>query len=329
MISVSAPCRVDLAGGTLDIWPLGVLHPGSVTVAAAVPVRVRLRIEATGSDGEVGHRIADGAWTILRPRDARRDLTAAVAYHLRPRGGLEIEVAEQAPVGSGLGGSSAFATALAGGILALDGREMPPAALVATLRDLEAVVLEAPTGTQDHWAAVCGGVLALHMDVGGDRVEKLDVEPGWLARRMTVFFTGITHSSGMVNWQVIRRRLEGDRETQEALEGVVAAARMCRTALLARDAGAVGEAIAAEWTARRRLAPEVCPPELTRLTDVALGAGAGAVKACGAGGGGSLLAWHEPDAGAAVAQALAEAAPAGRVLATGMDVEGLVVGERG
>src|SRR5438105_10192104 len=31
-----APCRVDLAGGTLDIWPLYLNHPGAVTVNFAV-----------------------------------------------------------------------------------------------------------------------------------------------------------------------------------------------------------------------------------------------------------------------------------------------------
>src|SRR6266481_6243575 len=31
-----APCRVDLAGGTLDIWPLYLHHPQAVTVNFAV-----------------------------------------------------------------------------------------------------------------------------------------------------------------------------------------------------------------------------------------------------------------------------------------------------
>src|SRR6266851_869656 len=31
-----APCRVDLAGGTLDIWPLYLYHPGAVTLNFAI-----------------------------------------------------------------------------------------------------------------------------------------------------------------------------------------------------------------------------------------------------------------------------------------------------
>src|SRR4051794_12893598 len=39
-----APCRVDLAGGTLDLWPLYLFHPGAVTVNVAVNILTRCRI---------------------------------------------------------------------------------------------------------------------------------------------------------------------------------------------------------------------------------------------------------------------------------------------
>jgi len=35
-IESKAPTRVDLAGGTLDIWPLYLFHPGAVTINAAI-----------------------------------------------------------------------------------------------------------------------------------------------------------------------------------------------------------------------------------------------------------------------------------------------------
>src|SRR5579872_6690219 len=43
-VSAKAPCRVDLAGGTLDIWPLYLFHPGAVTVNFAVNILTRCRI---------------------------------------------------------------------------------------------------------------------------------------------------------------------------------------------------------------------------------------------------------------------------------------------
>src|ERR1700741_3665372 len=35
-IEARAPARIDLAGGTLDIWPLYMFHPGALTVNCAI-----------------------------------------------------------------------------------------------------------------------------------------------------------------------------------------------------------------------------------------------------------------------------------------------------
>ena len=317
-MTVESPCRADLAGGTLDIWPLGMLHPGSLTVNAAIPVMVRLEVDLEAPPEEVWHAMGDGEWRRLDREAALSDLSAAVAFAVRPTGGVRVRVRSQAALGSGLGGSSAYAVALARGILTVAGEEMADERLVLLARDLEARILTVPTGLQDHWAALHGGVLAIHHEPGGERVERLKVEPEWVGERLTVFDTGITHHSGMVNWQVIRRRLDRDRDTTEALELIAEAARRCRVELIAGNEDGVGHAVAAEWSARRRLAPEVCPPELDVIIDAGLAAGASAIKACGAGGGGSVLVWHLPGARESISSALGAAAPGGQVVATGV-----------
>src|SRR5262245_61514638 len=48
MVTARAWCRVDLAGGTLDLWPLGLLHPGACTVTVAIDVAATVRL-ARGS----------------------------------------------------------------------------------------------------------------------------------------------------------------------------------------------------------------------------------------------------------------------------------------
>jgi D-glycero-alpha-D-manno-heptose-7-phosphate kinase len=324
-VRVSAPCRADLAGGTLDIWPLGLLHHGAVTVNMAIPVEVVLVVSLGGSPGVVEHTIPDGGCRSLCPEDASTDLAAAVGFALSPEGGVRVKTESQAPYRSGIGGSSSFGVAMASALSDLLGETRSEEELVALIRDLEARVLGVPTGEQDHWAAVRGGVLALHLDPGGPRLEAIEVSPGWLDQRITVFFSGIRHRSGMVNWQVVRRRLDGDRRTTDAFEEIAAAAQACRLALVDGDEHAVAAAIDREWAARRQLAPEVNPPELDALVGVARANGAAAVKACGAGGGGSLLVWHSPGAGDGVAAALEAAAENGRVLASGPSDRGLIL----
>ena len=43
-VVVQAPCRADLAGGTLDLWPLYLFHSGSVTVNFAIEILTTCRI---------------------------------------------------------------------------------------------------------------------------------------------------------------------------------------------------------------------------------------------------------------------------------------------
>src|SRR4029453_15739534 len=61
-ITAKAPCRVDLAGGTLDIWPLYLYHANAVTVNFAVDRYTSCFLE-TRNDSRI----------VLRSRDLNRD----------------------------------------------------------------------------------------------------------------------------------------------------------------------------------------------------------------------------------------------------------------
>lgn len=317
-VEVFAPARADLAGGTLDLWPLYCLHADAVTVNTALGEGVRLVARRRPRPGVVRLRAPGGEVTEWRREHVARHLAAAVAFAVLPEAGLEVEVREQLPVGSGLGGSSVFAVALARACLALGGRRVAAGTLVALLRDLEAGVLETPTGCQDYYPALVGGTLAIALAPGGAKVERLRRRHGWVGRRLTVIYTGVTHHSGMVNWEVYRRRLDGDAQATAALAAIAEAARECRAAIGARDEQVVGRAIAAEWQARRRLAPAVSTPELEAVIAAGVAAGALAGKACGAGGGGSVLLWSPPSCRERVAAAALHAAgAAARRVSTG------------
>ncbi len=321
-----APVRADLAGGTLDLWPLYCLHPGSITVNAALARGVRVRLVVGGAPaGSIAFSSPGTAARRLGPEDSAHHLAAAVGFHLAPGGGFAVEVIEQPPVGSGLGASSAFAVALARCCLALAGRRLPLARIVVLLRDLESRVLGVPTGVQDYLPALLGGILALHLDPGGERVERLGTDRTWLADRLIVIYSGITHASGMVNWEVYRARIDGDRRVAARLDEIAAAATACRAALLAGDEVAVGRAIAAEWRARRELAPPVTTAALDAILAAGAAAGALAGKACGAGGGGSVLFWVGPERRRAVRTAALAAAPGAFEVASDLAARGVVV----
>src|SRR5215813_13510219 len=101
----SASARIDLAGGTLDLWPLHVLHPGSVTVNLAIDLRARCRVRkaATGfrvTVPDLGYerRVGQPAELLSDPRGA---LAGALLEALEIDDAREIEIASEVPYGSG------------------------------------------------------------------------------------------------------------------------------------------------------------------------------------------------------------------------------------
>ena len=60
-VSATAPCRVDLAGATLDIWPLYLFHDRVVTVNFAVDIHARCDIATRAVPASsCGHAILGG-----------------------------------------------------------------------------------------------------------------------------------------------------------------------------------------------------------------------------------------------------------------------------
>lgn len=323
-VTARAWCRVDLAGGTLDIWPLGLFHPGARTVNVAIDLAATVRVRPAElyrvRQGESVVEAASAAELTASPESALVGVVAA-AFDLPP---VEVELASQSPRGGGLGGSSAMAVALIAAVEELQGREPSSARVRAHLaRDLEARLMSLPTGMQDHYPGLLGGALEIRMEPGGEAVRRLEVDLEALGDRLLVVYSGVSHFSAGQNWQVVRRRLEGERESVELFSGIAETAGELAEALEAGDFPRVGALMGREWSFRRRLAEGISTPELERLLDAALAQGAWGGKACGAGGGGCLALLAPPDRRAQVAAALERAG--GQVLATRPAGEALAV----
>jgi D-glycero-alpha-D-manno-heptose-7-phosphate kinase len=314
MVTVKAWCRVDLAGGTLDIWPLGLFHlqARTVNVAVDVAVTVGLQPRPAGYGVRQGESVveAGSAAELARQPDAALFGVAAEALGLPP---FEAVLASESPRGGGLGGSSAILIAfLAAAEVAFDRPRLPPDRQVALAHDLEARLMSLPTGIQDHYPAILGGALEIRPFPGGERVRRLAVDLDALGESLLVVYSGQSHFSAGNNWQVVRRRLEAEPEVTRLFEGIAATAAELAPALEAGDLPRVGELMSREWSDRRRLAEGISTPVLEELLRAAADAGAWGGKACGAGGGGCLAILGPPARRLAIAAALERAG--GRVI---------------
>ena len=317
MVTARTWCRVDLAGGTLDIWPLGLFHPQARTVNLAIDLAATVRLSRS-ADGRYRVRQGEGvveagsaAELAAHPDGALVGVIAA-ALELPP---VEVDLASDSPRGGGLGASSAMAVGLIAAAEAELGlRPSEPRERVALARDLEARLMGLPTGIQDHYPALLGGALEIRPLPGGETVRRLAVDLDALGESLLVVYSGHSHFSAGNNWQVVRRRLEGEAEITGLFEGIAETAAAMVPALEAGDLRRAGELMSREWSFRRRLAEGVSTPTLERLLETALEAGAWGGKACGAGGGGCLAFLVPPERRAAIAAELEKAG--GQILAT-------------
>ncbi|HEV8629056.1 MAG TPA: hypothetical protein VGV61_01980 [Thermoanaerobaculia bacterium] len=327
MVRARARCRVDFAGGTLDIWPLGLFFDGAQTVNVAIDLAVEVTLTPRASGfrlvSETGTVDADSAEELAADREGALIGVVAAALGLPP---VEIGLRSESPRGGGLGASSAVTVALIAAGDRLLGRADRPAAATARLaRDLEARLMRLPTGTQDHYPALLGGSLALRFTPGGEEVQRLRVDLAGLAQHMLLVYSGQSHFSAATNWEIIRRCLEADPEVHGLLHGIAEVAGELPAALERSDWQAVGTLVGREWQLRRHLADGVSVPAIDSLLQMAASLGAWGGKACGAGGGGCVVLLVPAERRELIGRTLATAG--GEVLravptATGLELDG-------
>ena len=325
-IDSSAPTRIDLAGGTYDIWPLYLFHDHAQTLNVAISLRahvtltsrrdyrVVLRSEDTGEEVEA----ADPS--VLRTD--RLPLLARLVKHFGARG-LEVHTRAESPMGAGIAGSSALNVALTGALAAWTGRTLSDEGLLTIAMNVEAQVIKVPTGVQDYRPALYGGISAVELSVAGVERVALSLDPLALERRLVLAYTGASRNSGINNWDVMMRRINGDTDVVAAFDVIRDATVAMRDAIEQQDWSGVAASMATEWQARKRLAPGVTTREIDTLLERARFSGALAGKACGAGGGGCLVCVVDPDRKAEVAATLS--AGGATVLPFKVESEGLVV----
>src|SRR5512147_2226143 len=114
----SAPTRIDLAGGTVDIWPLYLFHEHAQTLNAAISLRAHAEITRR-SDGKVrlesletGQHVEVDRWEDLQ-HSKDLPLLSKLAYFFRAQN-LTLRTRGESPTGAGIAGSSALNVAVCG-----------------------------------------------------------------------------------------------------------------------------------------------------------------------------------------------------------------------
>ena len=314
IIVSQAPCRVDLAGGTVDLWPLYLFHPGAVTVNLAVNVLTTCRIHP-----------ASGKQIHLKSTDTGREekfanfnelcaakkfnhpLAACLVKFFAPEGGFRMETHSESPAGAGISGSSALMIAATAALARFTGRQLGLEETRVLAQNIEAQLIRVPTGCQDYYPALYGGASAIHLDPDGIHREAIPVALEELDTRFVLAYTGAPRQSGINNWEVFKAHIDGNRKVFRNFEDITAIAQAMHDALGNAKWSEVARLIREEWKLRRTKEPGITTPFIDKLVAVAKKKGGLAAKVCGAGGGGCVLFFAEPENRERVEIALREA----------------------
>jgi D-glycero-alpha-D-manno-heptose-7-phosphate kinase len=293
---------VDLAGGTLDLWPLYLFHPGAVTVNFAVNILTRCKVTRL-TDDKIRLKSLDtkveeefrNFQELCAARKFKHPLAAHLARFFAPDGGFEIETHSESPAGAGISGSSALMIATTAALAKYTGKKLDREQIRVIAQNVEAQLIKVPTGCQDYYPALYGGVSAIHLDPDGIHHAAVRVAPEDLDRRFVLVYTGAPRKSGINNWEVFKAHINGDKKIFHNFERIGEIARAMHHALSMADWKQVAKLIREEWKLRKTNSPRITTPMIEKLVAVAMRQGALAAKVCGAGGGGCVIFLTEPE----------------------------------
>lgn len=316
-VSVTVPTRIDLAGGTLDVYPLYLFEDGGLTLNAAISVYGHVTVEER-ADARIHIRSKDaGAEETFASLDEMRaqlggplDLVKKALRFYKPCRGLNLFLHSEAPRGSGLGASSALLMALSSALNEIEGLGLSQDRIIDLGANIEAQVIGIPTGKQDYFPPLFGGVCSIWFDVDGHRLERLGESSDLVDRlneRLILTFTNLNRFSGLTNWAMLKRYIEKQGDTVVHMRRIKEVALAMRQSLASGHLDEFARFLAVEWENRKALAEGVTTPEIDTMIAAAEAAGARASKLCGAGGGGCMITYAEPEDVPAVKKALVDA----------------------
>ncbi len=302
VVRARAPLRLGLAGGGTDLAGYSSQHGGAVLNAtidryayAFIRGRDDRRVffEACDLGREEMHdaapALSDSTLLLHRGVYARmvRDFNDGAAM------AVSVTTAVDAPMGSGLGSSSALVVALIEAYRTYLDLPLTRYDVAHLAYEIERVDLALAGGRQDQYSAAFGGINFMEFLRAGEViVNPLRFSDGVvleLESSLAVCFTGQSRASDTI----IRQQAEGvtahTSAVMEAMHQMREDAVGMKAAIQMGDIPAVAALLERSWIAKKRTAPGITNDRIEQLESMARAAGAIGAKVSGAGGGGFMM----------------------------------------
>ncbi len=235
--------------------------------------------------------------SVKDPNEIEHPVVRGVMQHLNIKDGLEIHHDGDLPARSGLGASSSFTVGLLHAFHTLSGKSPAKKDLALEALHVEQNVLKENVGAQDQAAAAFGGLNKIQF--GGS--QMIDIQPvavqaaklNMLQDHLMLVFTGIARSASEIAAEQIRN-------TKEKTAELHAMRRLVDDAIQTLESPAdnlddFGRLLHETWQLKRGLSSKITNSTVDAVYAAARKAGASGGKLLGAGGGGFMLFFADPE----------------------------------
>jgi len=303
IIRSKAPFRVSFGGGGTDMAPYCIEHGGcviSTTIDRHVNITLKPRhdkkvhVFSINLNKEFIFNIGD------RDYNSGFEIFKGIFNVLNLNDGFDISIYSELPGGSGMGGSSSLSVALIGALNKYYNLGFSKHEIAQKAYDIERIELKQKGGYQDQFAAAYGGfnfieftkeVRVLPIYTSSDIINELHY-------RLILCYIGGSHFSSDIQDDVLKGYKIEKKSYMEAMQELKNVAISMKNIIESKDIKSLnefGELLHKGWEAKKSLSPKISNKNIENfyLTSRKFGVLGG--KLLGAGGGGHLLLFCDPN----------------------------------
>jgi D-glycero-alpha-D-manno-heptose-7-phosphate kinase len=297
MIITSTPLRISFFGGGTD-YPIWYRKHGGSVLSTTIDKRCFITCRRLPPFFEYHSRISySKVENVSRNDSIEHPSVRSCLQYLGIDEGVEIHHVADLPARTGLGTSSAFTVGLLLGLYALKNQMRDKHALAADAIHVEQELLQEAVGAQDQVSAAHGGFNRINFHVD-DTIEVMRVltAPSRLAdleRHLALYFTGFSRIASEIAKEQIRATPQKKKELDTMFQMVNEAEAIVTSS--SRSLNEFGRLLHESWKVKKSLTQNISNTDIDDIYEAGLGAGALGGKLLGAGGGGFMLFFVQPE----------------------------------
>ena len=285
-IKVFSPARFDLAGGTLDIYPIYLFFKNPFTLNSTLSKGITVKIKKVRGKSKIKN-LNYGDEEFFPSHNPSLKIVSLLLENLGIENGVRIGFKSDFPQGSSLGVSSSLLVGLFYGLKRLFNLKMSLPKTVEFLKNVETTLINYPAGLQDYLAPLYGGTNAFYFGAKGYKREKIRLSKT-ISDSFLFVYTGKSHFSGAPNWELFKGFFDGNKSIKKGFEHIYQNSKKILQTIEKKDVKSLGKFLKEDFETRKNMLSSLVPniPLFSQLDEIDFVYG---YRLCGAAAGGTVV----------------------------------------